>query len=54
MRALYGCSGHSFHSYEMDIILLFYRWENRGSEKLTDMAKFSPPREESGFEHGPS
>lgn len=37
----------------MGIIFPFYRWKNRGSEKLSDMDKFSPPGEESGFEHGP-
>lgn len=37
----------------MGIIFPFYRWKNRGSEKLIDTDKFSPSGEESAFEHGP-
>lgn len=36
----------------MGIILPFYRWKSKGSEKLDDTAKVSPPRAEPGFGPG--
>lgn len=36
----------------MGIILPLYRWKSKGSEKLDDTAKVSPPRAEPGFGPG--
>lgn len=44
----------SYQPYGMGLILPFYRWKNRGSQKQMDMTMFSPPGEESSFERGPS
>lgn len=44
----------SYRPYGMSLILPFYRWKNRGSEKQIDMTKLSPAGEESSFERGPS
>ena len=35
----------------MGIIFPFYRWENRGSERLTDKVESFPPAEGAQFEH---